>query len=121
MISESDRSHGDTIGFTISGDVAKADYEILVPKVAEVVATEGHVNLVCDLSDFRWEKVSAWGADMRFGHEFKHKTQRMAVIGDSAFEKFIIELASSFYAQEAKFFTDADAAWAWAEHGDTST
>ncbi len=113
MIAKLDQSNGNVLGFEISGDVTKADYEVLVPEVEAVVAKYGEVNLLCDLREFKWEKVSAWGADLRFGREFKHQTTKMAIIGDNSFEKFISTLAKPFYAQDVKFFTEPEAAWEW--------
>jgi len=72
-ITRSERSTGDTLGFHVSGDVTKADYDVLTPAVAAAVDQHGSVNLMLDLTDFHWEKVSAWGADLRFGHEYHDK------------------------------------------------
>lgn len=113
MISKLDQSNGNALGYVISGDVTKADYDVMVPEVEAAVAKYGDVKLLCDLREFRWEKVSAWGADLKFGHDFKHHTAKMAIVGDNSFEKFISALAKPFYAQDVKFFTDLDAAWEW--------
>jgi hypothetical protein len=112
-ITQSDRSTGDTLGFVVSGDVTKADYEVLTPAVEAAVEEHGTVKLMLDLTDFRWEKVGAWGADLHFGHEFHEKVARMAIVGNKKWEERLAHLASPFYAQEAAYFEDEDAAWAW--------
>lgn len=117
MIEKLARSKGSALGFALSGDVGKSDYDVLVPAVAAVVEEQGHVDLLCDLREFRWEKAEAWGADLDFGRTYKHSTRRMAVVGDGAFMHLLARLAQPFYAQEVEYFTDLDAAWAWIEGG----
>ncbi|GAA4063771.1 SpoIIAA family protein [Agromyces indicus] len=112
-ITQSDRSSGDILGFVVSGDVTKADYDVLTPAVEAAVEEHGEVKLMLDLTDFRWEKVGAWGADLRFGHEFHEKVARMAIVGHKKWEERLALLASPFYAREAAYFEDPDAAWAW--------
>jgi hypothetical protein len=114
-ITTMDRSAGNTLGFEVSGDVTKADYEVLTPAVAAAVEEHGTVNLLLDITSFHTEKISAWGADLHFGHEYHHKIARMAIVGDKNWERHLASLSSPFFAQESKFFeTDAEA-WAWLE------
>ncbi len=112
-IIRSDRGAGDTLGFRVSGDVTKADYDVLTPAVAATVDKYGTVNLLLDLTDFHWEKVSAWGADLRFGHEYHDRIARLAIVGDAKWEQHLTHICSPFYAREAKYFDDEAAAWTW--------
>lgn len=115
MIEESARSHGAILGFLAVGDVTAEDYHVLQPAVEAAVQQHGSVRLVLDLTEFHWEKVEAWGADLRFGGTFRHAIERMAIVGDRTWERWLTRMAEPFYAQQAQFFTDQDAAWAWAE------
>lgn len=112
-ITKLDSSDGGVLGFKVSGDVTKADYETLTPAVAEAVEQHGTVDLLLDLTDFHWEKVSAWGSDLRFGHEFHDKIERLAIVGNRAWEKHLASLASPFYAKQSAYFDNDAAAWAW--------
>lgn len=114
-ITRSPRSAGKVLGFEVSGEVTTQDYEVLTPAVEAAVREFGTVRLLCDLTGFQWEKVSAWGSDFHFGHEFHHKIERMAIVGDKKWEEMVTHLAAPFYAQEARFFDDEDAAFAWLE------
>lgn len=115
MIEKLDQSSGRVLGFRIEGTVDKSDYALLVPAVEELVNQQGTISLLLDLTGFKWEKVSAWGADMSFGHEFRKKIDRMAIVGDKKWEQWLAKLASPFYADEARFFQseDIDSAWDW--------
>ena len=70
MIEEMDRGSGAVLGFSVSGDVTRADYDTLTPAVAAAIEEHGSVRLLLDLTGFYWEKVGAWGADLHFGREF---------------------------------------------------
>lgn len=115
MIETLDRSHDAVLGFRAVGDVTAADYEVLTPAVHAAVEEHGAVRLLLDLTDFHWEKAEAWGADLRFGEQFRHAIERMAIVGDRTWEHWLTRLAEPFYAQQARFFTDIDQAWTWLE------
>ena len=66
-----------------------------------------------NLTGFKWEKIDASVADLKFGHTFHEKIQRMAIVGEKTWEKRITHRARPFYAKEAKYFQSADMAKAW--------
>jgi len=103
-ITKLDESTDDALGFEVSGDVTKADYEL-----------HGTIRLLLDLTDFHWEKASAWGSDLRFGHRFHDKIDRLAVVGNKNWEKHLASLASPFYAKDSAFFETRADAWTWLE------
>lgn len=113
MIEKLPGSSGSAVGYQFSGDIDKADYATLVPELEALVAEYGNIQLLCDLTDFHWEKVDAWGADMRFGHEFHTSISKMAMVGGGHLVDVLAKLAQPFYAQEVKAFPDVDAAWEW--------
>lgn len=115
MIEKLEQSSGDVLGYKISGTVTKADYGVMVPEVEALVEQEGSINMLLDMTDFKWEKVSAWGSDFKFGREFRKKIEKMAIVGDKTWEKWLTKVADPFYAMEAEYFPaeDSDAAWQW--------
>ena len=108
-----DRSSGNTLGYRMSGDVTKADYETLDPAVDAAVKEYGSVNLLLDLSDFHWEKASAWSSDIKFGQTYKDKIDKMAMVSHASWAKHLAKLAEPFYAKEIKYFENVDDAWDW--------
>lgn len=115
MIEKLDGSADNVLGFKVSGKIKKDDYDELVPTVKAAVDSAGSVNLLLDMTEFKWEAISAWGADVRFGHDYRKKIGKMAIVGDKRWEKWLAKAAAPFYANEAKYFTsaDIDAAWTW--------
>ena len=113
MIETMERSSGSNLGYAISGTVTKADYETLVPAVAAAVKEHGSVSLLLDLTDFHWEKVSAWGDDLNFGKQFDDKVEKMAIVGDKKWEHHLTKLAEPLDVEESQFFETDDDAWSW--------
>ncbi|HEY53090.1 MAG TPA: STAS/SEC14 domain-containing protein [Caldilineae bacterium] len=115
MIEKLEQSSGNTIGFKVSGTITKKDYAIMVPEVEALVDQEGDINMLLDLSEFHWEEIGAWGADMKFGSTYRKKINKMAIVGDKKWQKWLTHLVDPFYAREAEFFQteDSEAAWAW--------
>jgi hypothetical protein len=113
MITRLDQSDGKVLGFAASGDVTKDDYSVLVPAVERAISEYGSISLLIDLREFHWEKVDAWASDLDFGRELHDKIARMAIVGDHTWQKYLARLAQPFYAKEAKYFEQADSAWAW--------
>ena len=113
MIQQIGQSEDNVLGYRIIGDITKDDYTQLVPTVEAAVKEYGAIRLLFDLSDFTWEKVDAWSSDLGFGKEFKGTIERMALVGQQSWGKYLTKLAAPFYAQEAQWFTDVDKAWTW--------
>jgi predicted acylesterase/phospholipase RssA len=113
MIETMERSTGKILGYTISGDMTKADYQTLVPAVEAAIKDHGSVSLLFDMTAFRWEKVNAWSSDLNFGKQFHDAVDKMAIVGNKSWERHLTKLAQPYYAKEAKFFETDDDAWDW--------
>ena len=115
MIEKMAESSGNVIGYRAIGTITASDYAKLVPEVRDLVKKEGNIRILIDLREFKWEKMEAWLQDLKFGSEFRHEIQKMAVVGDKTWEKWMLYLARPFYARDAKFFytSEIDKAWAW--------
>jgi len=119
MLEKMSESAGNIIGFRVSGHVTKEDYTALTPEVQALVYREDTIGLLLDLEHFKWEEANAWGADLKFGQTFRHKIDRLAIVGDKRWQHLITNLADPFYARESRFFHTADraAAWDWLHAG----
>ena len=115
MIQKLDQSSGNVLGYKISGTVSKSDYQELVPEVESLVQQEGNIRLLLDLTEFKGEKVSAWGADFKFGRDYRKKIDKLAIVGDKKWEKWMAKLSEPFFARESEFFQsdNNEDAWTW--------
>ena len=76
MIEKLAESSGNVIGFKCIGAITASDYKKMVPEVKALVEKEGNIRLLFDLSEFKWEKMEAWLADLKFGSEFRHEIKK---------------------------------------------
>ncbi|MEZ5238337.1 MAG: STAS/SEC14 domain-containing protein [Microthrixaceae bacterium] len=113
MIEQLPVSHGALLGFEVTGEVTRSDYDVLVPAVQAKVDEFGSVRLMLDLHDFESEKAEAWGADLRFGHEYHDRIERLAIVGSERWQEWLTHLARPFYCREARFFESRTEAWVW--------
>ena len=113
MIKKLSESSGNILGYKVSGDVTKADYDVMLPEVEALVKEEGEICLLIDLTEFRWEKIRAWGADMKFGRDYRKKIKKMAIVGDKKWQEWLTKLAEPFYAIDARFFEGDEITNAW--------
>ena len=60
MIQTMEQSSDTAIGYKVIGEVGQADFQTLVPAVQAAIDKNGTINLLLDLTQFKWEKVSAW-------------------------------------------------------------
>lgn len=109
-------SQGNILGLKIIGNVTKEDFKILVPEVQALVDQEGSISLLLDMTQFKWEDIHAWGADFNFSRAYRNKINKMAVVGDRTWQKWVTKLVEPFYhSVEARFFdpSDIESAWKW--------
>jgi len=94
---------------------SRESHDRLVTDVEALVEQNGTVNLLLEMTEFKWEKFSAWGTDMEFGRDYHKKIEKMAIVGDKKWQEWLTKVTEPFYAVEAKFFSpdDVDDAWAW--------
>jgi hypothetical protein len=113
MLSTMERSTDKILGYKISGDMTKADYQTLAPVLSSLIAAQGSVSVLFDLTGFGREKITALGSNVDFGQQFQGKIDKMALVGDSKWEHHLTKLAQPYDAKESKFFDTDDDAWAW--------
>lgn len=121
MLEKLSESSGPVVGYRVVGKVTVEDYQKLNPEVQALVDQyDNNVCVLLDLEQFGGEEVKAWLPDLKFGHHFHDKINKMAVVGDKRWEKWMTALVDPFYAKDAKFFhtEDIDKAWTWLREDD---
>ena len=115
MFEKLEQSSGRFLGYKAVGKITKEDYTSFTEGVQALLEQEESICLLLDLEEFDREKISAWGADLKFGREFRHKITKMAVVGQTKRQEWMTGLMDPLFADEAKFFPldERDAAWDW--------
>jgi universal stress protein A len=105
------------IAVRVFGKLTGEDYRSLVPVLEERLRQMRQVNLIIELEDFQgWELDAAWG-DLKFGIEHNRRIDRLAVVGERDWERWMTKIAGWFLHGEVRYFDhdDIDDAWAWIE------
>lgn len=96
-LSESD---GNTLGLKVAGKITSEDYEAFLPRFVEQVSSI--------------EPAALW-QELKFDSKHLKDVERCALVGDSAWEKWMAKMSTPFMKGEVKFFEPEamDEAWAW--------
>jgi hypothetical protein len=115
MFEKMAESSGNVVGYKIVGKLEPSDFEKLEPEVNALIEKEGTIRLLFDMAGYEGETARGMIADYRFGRGLQNKVKKMAVVGDTTWEKMLTRMAQVIYATEARFFLSSDIgkAWAW--------
>jgi len=109
------RNKGNVASFKFSGKLHDADYKVFVPQLETLIEQKGKIRLLIQLEDFHgWDPHAAWD-DVAFDIKHYHDLERIALVGDKAWEKWMVKLSKPFTGAEIMFFPadEIDAAWDW--------
>ena len=107
------------LAFKMSGKLHAEDYRKFVPLIDAAAAKEGKVRLLAEFEDFHgWDLHALWD-DIKFATTHCTKIERVALVGDKRWEKWMAAVCKPFTMAKVKYF-DAkqhDAAKAWLAEG----
>ena len=115
MIEELPESSGKYLGFKMSGKLHDEDYKKFVPLVDAAIAQNGKVRLLALFEDFHgWDLHALWD-DVKFATTHLTSLERIAMIGDKNWEKWMATFCKPFTLAKVRYFDvgDTAAAWAW--------
>src|SRR6516164_3450642 len=103
------------VGFKLSGKLHDEDYKKFVPLVDDAIARSGKVRLLALFHDFHgWDLHALWD-DIKFSTTHCTKIERVALVGDKAWEKWMAAVCKPFTMAKVRYFDIAEvgAAEAW--------
>src|SRR5205814_4929400 len=115
MIEQLPSGSPNVLGFKLSGKLHDADYKTFVPAIDAVLAKEGKVRLLAQFHDFSgWDMHALWD-DIKFSTTHCTKIERVALVGEKSWEKWMASVCKPFTMAKVKYFEapQIDAAWAW--------
>ena len=103
------------LGFKMSGKLHDADYKTFVPLVDDAIAKDGKVRILAQFHDFHgWDAHALWD-DIKFSTTHCTKIERIALVGEKAWEKGMAAVCKPFTMAKIKYFDagEIDAAKTW--------
>ena len=96
------------LAFKISGKLHDEDYKHFVPLIDAAVAKEGKVRLLAEFHDFHgWDLHALWD-DIKFSTTHCTKIERIALVGDKTWEKWMAAVCKPFTMAKVRYFDVAD-------------
>ena len=103
------------LGFKLSGKLHDEDYKLFVPAVDEAVAEQGKVRMLAQFEDFHgWDAKALWD-DIKFATTHCTKIERIALVGEKTWERWMATVCKPFTTASVKYFdaSEIDSAKAW--------
>jgi hypothetical protein len=100
-------SSGKFLAFKLSGKLHNEDYQQFVP-VIDSAAQSGKVRLLAVFEDFQgWDLRALWD-DIKFATTHCTKFDKIALVGDKTWEKWMAKVCAPFTMARIQYFDAAD-------------
>lgn len=103
------------LGVKLRGKLHDADYKQFVPKIETLLTAQGKVRLFVEFEDFHgWDVHAAWD-DLTFGLKHYSDFERIAMVGDRQWERWMASFCKPFTQAKVRYFdrAEVDMAWKW--------
>lgn len=101
--------------FKVSGKLSDEDYQQFVPRVEALIKEHGSIRLLIELEDFEgWDLKAAWD-DFKFAREHEDSLERIAVVGEKRWQRWMVLAGSALTETEIRYFykDHLQEAWDW--------
>jgi hypothetical protein len=108
------------VGLKLTGRLHDEDYRRFVPMIESILTAEGKVRLFVQFEEFQgWDMHAAWD-DFKFALQHYSDFERIVMVGDRRWEKWLASVCKPFTKAKLKYFdrSEVDAAWKWLREDD---
>ena len=101
--------------FKATGKLTDEDYQKFLPRLTTLNHKYGPLSLFIELEEFKgWEPKAAWD-DMHYGLKHDGDFNRIAILGDKAWQHWMIAITNIFTHTQLRFFKrdELSKAWDW--------
>lgn len=112
------QNEGNFVAVKLSGKLQDADYQQFIAVLSEA-AEKGMLHLLIQIENFQgWDSHTLWEG-LELDARFRDKIERLAFVGDRAWEAWMAKLAQPFTRAWIEYYQSDDAknAWAWIQDG----
>ena len=115
MIEQFPLGSDSVLGFKMSGKLHDEDYKNFVPTVDAAIAKHSKVRLLALFQDFHgWDLHALWD-DIKFSTTHCTKIDRIALVGEKTWEKWMATVCKPFTMAKVRYFdaSELEAAKTW--------
>jgi hypothetical protein len=118
MIELKQLDHGKYLELHISGRITRDDYGHFLPEVERLIQEHGKIRILLDMHDFHGWTTGALWEDLKFDVRHFRDIERVAMLGESAWEKGMSAFCKPFTTAAIRYFDrdqpgQPEAARAW--------
>jgi hypothetical protein len=99
----------------VSGKITKEGYEHFEPAVSEMIEASGKIKILFVMHDFHgWDLGAVW-EDTKFATKHCRDIEKIAMVGEHAWEKWMAKICKPFTMSKIKYFDagEEEAARQW--------
>lgn len=99
----------------VSGKLSHQDYQEFLPELESLIKPDEKISLLIELDDFHGADLAAMKDDIHFGFTHNKSFEKVAIVGDKKWQKWMTLLATPFISGEIKYFNRValQEAWDW--------
>jgi hypothetical protein len=103
---------GTVVTLVFKDTLKREDYEHFVPQIEKIMESREKINLLIVLRDFSGWTAGALWEDAKFGIRHFDDIERLAIVGDTTWQKAMTGFVKPFTRAEVKYFDFSDLAQA---------
>jgi len=84
--------------------LTKDDYELFVPQLENLMEKEDTIRILVEFQDFQGWTLGALWEDTKFGTKHFNDIDRLAIVGDRQWEKFLASFIKPFTSATVRYF-----------------
>lgn len=108
-------SHGKVLDIDLHGRLSREDYEKIGPETERLIAEYGKIRILVTMHDFEGWNAGAFWEDLKWEAKHFNDVERLAIIGEEGWQRWMAKFCTAFTRAEVKYFTFAqlDDAYRW--------
>lgn len=107
MITLNQADGGKILDVKLGGKLTRQDYETFVPEVERLIKQSGKIRMLVQMTDFHGWEVGALWEDIKFDLKHFGDIERLALVGDSKWEKGMAAFCKPFTTASIKYFDES--------------
>jgi hypothetical protein len=115
MINILPRSQGNVIGFETVGTIFMEDENKAIAVCDKLIAEHGKINVLVVLGSLKYASLKVMYTDMMWALRHVRQMERIAVVGDSPWEKLLDKVDSLIFGEKYFDKSQLEKAWRYVE------
>ena len=100
-----EKIYGKVMEIHLNGTLTKEDYARFVPDTEEMIREHEKINMLVILDDFHGWNAGALWEDMRWNAKHFNHIERLAVVGEKTWHRWMSGFCNLFTTAEVRYFT----------------